>query len=261
MGQESNHNVLPRACPWQLSAGRAQLQSALLRLSVDLTRLRQGLHDVSYGGCALAGIRLLQLTIPGLPDHLPDASGCDAYVRGEDLVATYATTAHGQFTPQVYWRYRQSAAAAGLELILSMRTDRLHSDPTLTSASELPAEEILRADAAEGAAFQPLVRDADAAGRSLAARAPAALLFRLAGGSVSYVEMVYPGDLHGCWLDARHDPSDGWACGYRLLQENLEKGVIRRARVAGWFLPRDDDERVALSLLHEFLQSPPPLTT
>ncbi len=262
MGQEPIPNVQPtRECPWQLTAGRARLQSAQLNLSVDLAGIRQGVHDLSYRGRALPGIRLLQLAIPGLPDSLPTGTHCDAYVRGADLVANYATTAQGQFTPQIYWRYQQSGVSAGLELILSMQTDLLHSTPTLTSASELPADEILRVDAADGAALSPRAHGAESAPESSVAPPPAALLFRLAGGPVSYVEMVFPGDLNGCWLHDRHSQPGGWECGYRLLQENLEKGVIRRARVAGWFLPRDDDEQVALALLQQFLQSPPPLTT
>ena len=48
----------------------------------------------------------------------------------------------------------------------------------------------------------------------------------------------------------------------RLFTERLEKGVIRRARVAGWHLPRKSDVLgAAWDLYTQFAAEPLPLTT
>jgi hypothetical protein len=45
-----------------------------------------------------------------------------------------------------------------------------------------------------------------------------------------------------------------------LFPERLEKGVIRRGRLAGIFVPRDGDEEAAAHFYRQWRASPPPLT-
>jgi hypothetical protein len=49
---------------------------------------------------------------------------------------------------------------------------------------------------------------------------------------------------------------------WSLFPESLEKGVIRRVRACGLFLPRQNDEwNTVNSLIQQFMDSPPILTT
>ena len=52
-----------------------------------------------------------------------------------------------------------------------------------------------------------------------------------------------------------------WRYAFQLLDEHLEKGVIRRAQVAAWFVPRAADEFWGRKLFLQLLSAPPPLTT
>jgi hypothetical protein len=45
-----------------------------------------------------------------------------------------------------------------------------------------------------------------------------------------------------------------------LFPESLEKGVIRRARLSGWFLPAENDLQAAVELAKRFVNEPLPLT-
>jgi hypothetical protein len=46
-----------------------------------------------------------------------------------------------------------------------------------------------------------------------------------------------------------------------LFPERLEKGVIRLARICGWFMPAENDLATAVELAKRFVAEPPPLTT
>ncbi|MDZ4820284.1 MAG: hypothetical protein SGJ20_15060, partial [Planctomycetota bacterium] len=46
-----------------------------------------------------------------------------------------------------------------------------------------------------------------------------------------------------------------------LFPDRLEKGVIRRGRICGWFMPVENDLATAAQLAREFVAEPPPLTT
>jgi hypothetical protein len=93
-------------------------------------------------------------------------------------------------------------------------------------------------------------------------------LFRPVGAGVggvefSYVEMIFPSDF--CCASVRWGDTQGQTAKAvlhsELFPESLEKGVIRRARLRGLFVPRADDLVTASQLFAEFAASPPPLTT
>jgi hypothetical protein len=46
----------------------------------------------------------------------------------------------------------------------------------------------------------------------------------------------------------------------KLFPEHLEKGVIRRGRVCGWFMPAENDLETAVALARQFVAEPLPLT-
>jgi hypothetical protein len=72
------------------------------------------------------------------------------------------------------------------------------------------------------------------------------------------LEAVFPTDFIA--TEPASATAGGVAWNRLLFGEQLEKGVIRRARIAGWFLPRENDLTIALRLWGEFCNSPPPLT-
>ena len=246
---------------WHVNEGRAHLDSDQLRVNVDVRQVGRGLHEVTYAGHSLSGMRFLQLRVADLPDPLPADGLLEAYVRGADLVANYATTAAAQFRPQIYWCCHRRSNSVGIELVLSMQTDLLDSRPTLETSTDLPNGSILVASASEPDQFREPSAIPDRSEANSNCPSPALLLFRFTESPVSYVEMVYPTDQGGFRLGSREDVSQGWRCHFHLFDEPLEKGVIRRARVAGWFLPREQDQLAATALFQDFLQASPPLTT
>jgi hypothetical protein len=50
-------------------------------------------------------------------------------------------------------------------------------------------------------------------------------------------------------------------CARRCFPNDWKKGVIRRARIAGWFLPLANDLAAAAALAQAFVGEPLPLTT
>jgi hypothetical protein len=68
------------------------------------------------------------------------------YVRGADLVVSYRMSKTPAICWQVYWRELacEDNAIGGIELILSVETDLLDSDPRLWVGSRVPAVELLQ---------------------------------------------------------------------------------------------------------------------
>jgi len=183
-------------------------------------------------------------THAGLPLNL-----VESYVRGQDCIANYAPIPPDQVQPQIYWRgsFDPAKNATGLEMIVSMQTSLLDSDPLVAIVSELPAGEELSWCDREwqpiGGGQARLERDKGHSGL---------FLLRPENADWSYAEAVFPSDfVQTDRLLSRSHP---------LFAERLEKGVIRRGRVAGWLLPRERDQELALALWNTFCQSPPPLT-
>ncbi|MFP6648189.1 MAG: hypothetical protein VB817_01935, partial [Pirellulaceae bacterium] len=77
----------------------------------------------------------------------------------------------------------------------------------------------------------------------------------------SYLEMLHPADFGGGeLLYGKEQPAEvSWTC--QLLHDQLEKGVIRRSRLQGWFIPREGDQQQAERLFQRFRDSLCPLGT
>ncbi len=179
----------------------------------------------------------------------------ESYVRGQDCIATFAPTQPSQVQPQIYWRGIQSDQpfACGIEVMLSMQTSLLDSDPALHVVSELPAGDQFSWCNHQWLPVgdQPVIqRDAGHVGL---------FLLRPFNAEWSYLEGVFPSDF--VQMETTTDATSGrisWS--HALFAERLEKGVIRRGRVAGWILPREQDESQALAVWEAFCDAPPPLT-
>ena len=85
------------------------------------------------------------------------------------------------------------------------------------------------------------------------------VLQRLVGGPVSYAEIMPASDFRELTIQYI---SDG-ACqtSWELFADFLEKGVIRRARIQSVFMPRNNDQAIALAICKEIDHQRLPLTT
>ena len=182
----------------------------------------------------------------------------ESYLRGSDCVASYAPTPPDQVQPQIYWRGISAAQGSlgGMEMLLSMQTSLLDSDPTIALKSELPAGEQWSWNSQN---WDSLSEKSVGLSRSDAQNsATGLLLLRPTQSDTSYAQAVFPSDF--LQAEAISTPQTvTWS--YPMFGERLEKGVIRRGRIAGWLLPRDNDQKLALTAWQAFCASPPPLTT
>jgi hypothetical protein len=247
-----------------LGASVATLASddSALVLSVDVLRPQLGAGDIRFRGAPLSGWRLLAALRSESDWCLPLA---DSYVRGADLIATYEPQGGQQVCPQIYWRFLSRSGPSrprqGLELIVSVQTDLLHSEPGMAIASDLSDGEIWRLERDHESGFA-LVDSTLEAMDCTQADCLSVFVIRPFGNGFSYVQMVHPSDVHHTTISSeRHAAPHGVRIVHDLFPDPLEKGVIRRGRVRGWFVDRDDDLRAAVECYRHWLDEPPPLTT
>jgi|GEM_PF-865281 len=247
--------------PWTLSADYAQLDLQRLQLSVPHAAPGEGITQIIWQARPLSRFRLLQLKSPACSPIQPPL--IDAYARGCDLIAGYAQSERGAVQPHVYFRAGQLDSAAGLELIVSMQTSLLDSEPESLVTTELPASQVLVLDSVREQVPEPLPSESlPIRYLTTATKAAYLFLFRVSD-TISYAEMVHPGDFVSVELEAlpvAGDDEQQLKLTWRLFPERLEKGVIRRCRIAGWFLPREGDQQVSADIFRRMLFEPLPLT-
>ncbi len=180
----------------------------------------------------LLGVRF-PIATAGQPGSLEEA-----LARGPDLSASYRDSAAWPVRVDCRWRAIAPGPGdrwlAAVELLVSVHTDRLDSRPGLAVESDLASPE---------AHILP----------------EGGVLFRPPGDRISYFELDHPQDACGHeWTSAPGD-SSRLTARYHLLAQPLEKGVILRARVRGFFCPRAGDLDIAAAAGKAFIESEPPL--
>lgn len=211
-------------------------------------------HGFAPAAARQANVALLK-AFTRATDHVTPEAIVESYVRGPDLVATYAQTPERNVRPQIYWRYVESNDAPGLEVILSTQTSLLDSTPLTSMESTLPPGEVL---ASRGDGQWQTISEDDPAQWRDDEQAPRLLLFRPRDFGFSYAEMVHPSDFAGVQCLRQGElPTVRW----QLFPERLEKGVIRRGRVRGVYLARERDTELAQAAFDEFQNSPLVLST
>ncbi len=230
---------------WRLENKKALLRNPTWTLELDVESPETGLSDLAISGPGPEqvpvfqrfGAKLLQIQSPN-QDSIGRPVCESVYVRGADLVATYRMSKAYEICWQIYWRElaAEEDTIGGIELIVSVQTDLLDSDPRLYVGSRIA-----------NSAFVSL----EPAG---------ALLARPPQVSFSYLELIHPADFSA--VEVTSDGADPPTCASRfhLFDDHLEKGVIRRARLRGLVLPRADDTAMATACYQSFLQSALPLT-
>jgi hypothetical protein len=245
--------VMKASSPWTVEQSEARLTLPDFDARVILNNPSRGLAHVNVRRRAFDGNVLTVLT-PG-----PKANFQDAYARVGDLVATYTESPGWPFRVQIYWRdltpeYR--GAIAAIELIASIQTDLLDTQPELFAASEFQAADVAlccidpHKGALTSAAPPTEVPQGASAGCFLA---------RSRSGGATYAELIHPADFRGTHIERSGDGAT--VLKHKLFAERLEKGVILRARVLGLFIDAAGDLDIASAAYRRFCEAAPPLTT
>ena len=245
---------------WQTEGKTVNLRVESLSAKLNPWRLTQGMFDLRLGEQQIAGAKILQVRTSAV-ELDRDEQLLDSYVRGNDLIASYAPRPQSDVGPQLYWRglIHPDLAAVGLELIISVHTNLPDTDPRLTVGSVLPRGTAWRLVAADTPRFER-VRFADEGSASYPVPQPAVWLFRPADTDFSFVEMIHPSDFAGATLAAPLREAGGFCSSFQLFDERLEKGVIRRGRLQGLFVARHRDQETAWNCYRRFAESALPLT-
>jgi hypothetical protein len=256
---------------WSLHDSIAQLSRGPFAGALDVARPHVGLHQPAFDHadvpCTFLCVSRGADSNAALMNEaererswwpLPVA---ESYVRGNDLVATYAPSDTWPYSPQVYWRANTLQLVDGvlgsLSLLLSVQTHLLDTHPQINVASQIQSSECMH-----------MVYDSDGAAEvdrvdAEQLKAPggdmSAVLYRLQHGDYSYVEIVRATDNRG--IDFRPTPDGKLRAEWQLFADFLEKGVIRRAHVHGALLPRENDIELSLECCRAIEQSPLPLTS
>ncbi len=232
---------------WNLQGTIARVSRHTLAGQVDVSFPWRGFEPAA---APRAGVALLKVFTRATALDAPETL-VEHYDRGVDLVATYAQTPERNFRPQVYWRVIEqpvdaAAASAGLEVIVSTQTSLLDSQPLVALESVLPPGEV-QLWSAQG---EPLT--ASSGVWQTGSAAACVVLFRPRDWSLSYCELAQAADISAMQVELGEFPSIRW----QMFPESLEKGVIRRGRVRGVFLPREQDEQLARAAWRALVDSP-----
>lgn len=193
-------------------------------------------------------------------------SPLDKYVRGNDLVARFNSQGH-PFEREVYWRVIDCDAVetlvsqseredddslVGIELIYSLQTDSLDSNPApkVTSVVPIKSFKVFSVEGASTDASRSWKASEDLAGSQL-------VLATLVGGATIAIG-AFPSDLAHLEIE---NPKSPCPVVFHLNSDFLEKGVIRRTRMFVCCGGPGVDEARLLQQATAFLNSEIPLTT
>ena len=236
---------------WTIQSTIAHLQSANLTAKIDLAFPNQGLFDVSLNSNVLPFAHTLAMQLSEPPtDELEKQ--LTAYTRERDLIATYGKQANQVNHAEIMWRYitssNETPSSVGVEVVATLQTDELYQPTRLTSQTTLTCSNVFT--------YSPEGVWLDSETNSDTANA-IAILCHLNNGA-SYLEIAHPMDAQMCTLDYNGE-SARWE--FLLLHQELEKGVIRRARIQGWWCSEPLTQDAASELIVNLANSPLPLTT
>jgi len=237
-----------RSSAWRIRGGRAE---ATVRagfpagpaglVAIDLAAPAGGLVTV-------AGDHLLGVDIGA--EHAPR----DAWVRGDDLVATWESGDERELVTTALWR-RDGAPGlvvdAGIDafvIVASATTRLLQADSTLAVTSSLAAETVLSARWEGSRPGRPTEKIDPRDGIHLVRR----------GDGRSVLIAIHPAD-HQASTIVRAGDRVRIACW--LFAAGVEKGVLLRSRVLAAVGPAEGDLEWTRALAARFADLPPELST
>jgi hypothetical protein len=243
---------------WRLDDHRAQLNLGELQAAVDIAQPGIGLHDIILCGTRIAPASLLAARFAGQDPRQPQTVS-DCFIRGRDLVVTYAQLFERPVRLQIYWRALGESDAPGclaaVDVQVSVQTSLLEAWPALVIHSRLPTQGVSRLPRDGAARRAQASNDDPVTGSKIAG----CWLCRLPVIGLTYGEMVHPADVEREELVKAHAGTT--EISHHLFSQPLEKGVILRARARGVFVPIAGDLRTMAAAYDRFLAAPLPLTT
>jgi hypothetical protein len=256
-------------CRWELEREVGLLKGGGLAGRVDVSRPELGFGDVRVGARSLGGrwfcvkrdadTPLLEAVFPQDKPLWPLAVA-EAYVRGADLVASYQPATDWPFAPQIYWRAGALDEVDGvvdsLSLLVSVQTHLLDTYPRIAVDSIFATAEAIHLTAGGGGCTQTTNLQREATFRPT--KEIDCVVWRLTDAPFSYAEFMPASDFREFrW---RHDESGNCRGQWELFAEFLEKGVIRRARLHGAFVRRENDLEIAAACCDAIERDALPLT-
>jgi hypothetical protein len=256
---EGAHAMKSRPAPggrdyWTLDGSVARFTCGGLAGSVDVRAAHRGLHELEFDGAGLPGFLMgvradaERVETLGQEPAANLGAASDAYIRGQDLVATYRETEARRFTVQCYWRVGPLSGGVGgrpsamVDAIVSIQTRQWEAFPSVSVSSAMPAEasQLLPKQVGGGECGEM------------------AILFSLPDRPWSYGETTYPGDFSMREVGAEADGvrRTRWSFGRKFM----ERGVIRRLRLRGVFASMEDDADTLRRLQRALAAEDPPLT-
>ncbi|HEX5472406.1 MAG TPA: hypothetical protein VFW73_10990 [Lacipirellulaceae bacterium] len=243
---------------WVLHGNEGELCCNTLAGQINTARPHEGLHNLRLSGVPWPVV-LLSAYPEAEIECWPSPLG-EAYVRGEDLVATYQATTNWPFSPQLYWRANSLESPGGvmasLSLLVSIQTQLLDTYPRIRVTSHVACGEVLLLTSCNGA--RPCAESIDRPRTVSPSGETCCILLRLKEWPLTYVEMVPSSDFRQAKLQR---DNDGVSTEWSLFADFLEKGVIRRARVHAALLARENDVDLAMACCEAARRLELPLTT
>jgi len=244
---------------WQLDGEIAHLKCGPLVGRVELDGLGTRFVVNTWNGELADAFGVLVTAGPGPRPAILEVG--ERYVRGADYVATYAATRENPIVPHFYWRAKYHAAlqAVQIEMVMSVQTDLLDSQPEASINSLAMESRLFWTESLLERRFEELKGSEPTRQIERGSSGEHLFVFRSERLGLSYAQLVHPTD----FVAAHVHSKDGkpWLVESTLFTDRLEKGVIRRGRICGWFLPAENDLEVAVELARQFVEEPLPLTT
>lgn len=246
---------------WTLEGATARWQSEHLRLRLDVGCPDRGLGEIYWCGRPLHPWRLSGVVALSSSDQRPVLEG--AYVRGQDVVATYAQTALSPVRTAVYWRIGSLPGVKEgvvVETIVSAQTELLDSDPRVEISCELTGRDwhLLSTPEAEGLS-EPLEVDARQPRALQVPPEGAAVLLRAPDIGCTFSQVLPGADWVDSQITCTADGVDSRVA-HVYFAARLEKGVLRRTRVATLLTPCGDDVAQLRTFWTALRTAAPPLT-
>lgn len=231
------------ALHWRLNNSHAELNAGPWNLQIDLDDPAAGIRVARAGASHAGEARLLGVYCAGTrrsPGRI-----VDRYARDADLVVTYDAEADQPIRVQVYWSAARLALpeveGLQLDLLVSVQTDRLDIAALVEAESQIANVDLWRGRGRQGntadLSFEPVTGIATRIDGGASIPCVLAATEAAATGVPSpfptYIEAAPPSDQLGAEVANQAGVA---TFRRRLLDEGMEKGVIRRVRVRGWLI-------------------------
>jgi hypothetical protein len=245
---------------WILRGNVAEFSCGNLAGKIDASRPSAGLHGIALNGAPHAADLLCVYRSDIAAEKSWPLPLAESYIRGNDLVASFQAIDEWPFSPQLYWRANALRAVDGVlasaSLLVSVQTHLLDTVPQIAVASRVVGGEALLVSASGGR--KSMAAPSDSSQTIPAVGEDCCIVRRFEDVPLSYVEIMQASDFHAVSLRSE---GNGAALEWRLFAEFLEKGVIRRARVHGAIVSRENDVETAAACCKTIDGLELPLTT